>query len=233
MSMPKGDGPKAGTTFMGITGSGGRRGHAKLARHEKRTVPSMLDTSPRGNITALLAAWERGDRAAFDQAFALLYPELRGLARAQLRVSRPGGTLNPTGLLHELYLKLVGQSSLRVNDRQHFFALAVRVMRQVVVDLARRRVALKRGGAAKRLSVEGADLPLIEKAGEIVALDGALERLEALDPHLARVVEMRFFGGLSVEETAKALDISGRTVKRNWQVARAYLLNELHPEGSG
>jgi RNA polymerase sigma factor (TIGR02999 family) len=183
---------------------------------------------PAGEITALLAAWGRGDRAAFDQLFGLLYPELHRLARAQLALAGRHGTLSPTGLIHEAYLKLSGRAGLRLEDRHHFFSLAARVMRQVAVDLARQRAAAKRGGGASPVPLEEAGLAIGERAAEIVALDEALERLEALEPRLARIVELRFFAGLSVEEAAAALALSERTVKREWQKARAFLFHELH-----
>jgi len=192
----------------------------------------MADGAPAGEITALLVAWGQGDRAAFDQLFGLLYPELHRLARAQLALAGRRGTLSPTGLIHEAYLKLADQSRLRVEDRGHFFSLAARVMRQVAVDLARQRAAKKRGGGAGPVPLEQAGLAIEERAAEIVALDEALARLETLEPRLARIVEMRFFAGLSVEEAAQALALSERTVKREWQKARAFLFHELHAEGA-
>lgn len=192
----------------------------------------MSDPAPAGEITALLVAWGQGDRAAFDQLFHLLYPELHRLARAQLAMAGRRGTLSPTALIHEAYLKLADQSRLRLSDREHFFSLAARVMRQVAVDLARQRAARKRGGGAAALTLEDAGLAIEERAAEIVALDDALGRLEALEPRLARIVEMRFFAGLSVEETAQALAVSPRTVKREFQKARAFLFHELHLQGS-
>ena len=189
----------------------------------------MPDRVPAGEITALLIAWGQGDRAAFDQIFGLLYPELHRLARAQLAMAGRRGTLSPTGLIHEAYLKLAGQSRLRLEDRGHFFSLAARVMRQVAVDLARQRAAQKRGGGVGQVPLDEAGLAIEERAAEIVALDEALGRLEALDPRLARIVELRFFAGLSVEEAAEALALSERTVKRDWQKARAFLFSELHP----
>jgi len=184
-----------------------------------------------GEITDLLHAWGHGEPTAFDRLFALVYPQLQGLARAQLSFRRDG-TLSPTGLVHEAYLKLVDRSELRIEDRGHFFALAARVMRQVTVDLARQRAAQKRGGGAARLPLEEAAVAVEERAGEILALDEALARLEALDPRLARIVEMRFFAGLSIEETADTLDLSPRSVKRAWQRARAFLFREIYPEAS-
>jgi len=184
-----------------------------------------------GEVTRLLIAWRKGDEEAPRELFAVLYDELRTLARAQLNRRRQQHSLATTGLVHEAYLKLGDQSRLDLRDRGHFFALAARAMRQILLDHARRRLAGKRGGTAVRSALDEAVLAADVKADELVALDGALARLEALDPRLGRVVEMRFFGGLSVEETAEALGMSERTVKRDWEKARAFLYAELHAEG--
>lgn len=181
-----------------------------------------------GEITALLVAWGAGDRDAFDRLFSLLYADLHRLARAQLALRARRDSLGPTGLIHEAYLKLVDQARLRVEDRGHFFSLAARVMRHVAVDVARSRAAQKRGGGAPALSLDDALVPIEERAEEIVALDGALLRLETLDPRLARIVDLRFFAGLSVEETSTVLAVAPRTVKRDWHKARAFLYQELH-----
>jgi RNA polymerase sigma factor (TIGR02999 family) len=177
-------------------------------------------------ITELLAAWRGGDRDAAARLMPLVYDELRALARRQLG-GRGGETLRTTALVHEAYLKLGRRSRLVVEDRHHFFAIAARAMRQLVVDHARRRVATKRGGAERPLSLDEAEIPIVERAADILALDDALERLAEVDESLSRVVELRFFAGLSVEETAGALDCSPRTVKRDWQKARAFLYREL------
>jgi RNA polymerase sigma factor (TIGR02999 family) len=190
----------------------------------------MTDPARTGEITALLRSWGAGDRGAFDRLFGLVYEELHALARAQVRRG-PQGTLSPTGLVHEVYLRLVERSGMQLEDRRHFFALSARAMRQIVVDFARRRAADKRGGSAKPLTLDERVLALPERAAEIVALDDALGRLETLEPRLSRVVELRFFGGLSIEETAESLGVSPRTVKREWQKARAFLFAELYPEG--
>jgi RNA polymerase sigma factor (TIGR02999 family) len=188
----------------------------------------MSDDQPatRGEITRLLVSWRGGDRAAFDRLFDLVYEELRVLAHRQAR----GGSdlsFNTTAVLHEAYLKLVDQPRVEVRDRHHFFALASRAMRHILVDQARRRGAAKRGGSAEVTLPEDPAAPVQAQAEEVLAVDQALGRLEALDPRLGRIVEMRFFGGLSVEETAEALEISPRTVKRDWQKARAFLYREL------
>lgn len=177
------------------------------------------------DITELLAAWREGDREAIRELMPLVYDELRALARRQAA----GGseTLRTTALVHEAYLKLARHSHLAVQDRQHFFALAAKAMRQLVVDHARRRTAVKRGGAAGAVSLDEAQIPHQARAAEIIALDEALDRLASLDEALSRVVELRFFAGLSVEETAGVLDCSPRTVKREWRKARALLHADL------
>ena len=186
---------------------------------------------PSAEITAHLLSWRGGDREAFDRLFPLVYDELRILARRQIRRSPGERALGTTTLLHEAYLKLVDQTRVAVQDRHHFFSLAAKAMRHILVDEARRRSAHKRGGGAA--APVGADAvaaaPGIMPGGEadLVAVDRALERLEAVDPRLGRIVELRFFGGLSVEETAEALELSPRTVKRDWQKARAFLYHEL------
>src|SRR5262245_4374537 len=181
----------------------------------------------RGEITGLLIAWRAGDRSAFDRLFGLLYEELRLLARRQMRRSGRDQTLDTTSVLHEAYLKLVDPARASVEDRGHFMALASRAMRHILVVHARRRGALKRG-AGDKVALDGDPAGPVTPAGEdLVALDGALQRLEALDPRLGKVVELRFFGGLSVEEAAEALATSPRTIKRDWQKARAFLFHEL------
>jgi RNA polymerase sigma factor (TIGR02999 family) len=161
-------------------------------------------------------------------SFEALYDELHALAHRQVRRSRPGATLSTTALLHEAYLKLEGVD--RVAGREHFFALAARAMRQVLVDHARERAAQKRGGG-KIVVTLGGDEPAVEAdADELLALDSALSELASVDGRLARVVELRFFAGLSVEETAAALGTSTATVKRDWRAARAFLLAHLGPQ---
>jgi RNA polymerase sigma factor (TIGR02999 family) len=176
-------------------------------------------------ITELLAAWRGGDREAVGRLLPLVYDELRRLARR--RAARPNQTLQTTALVHEAYLKLAAHSHLAAQDRHHFFALAAKVMRQLVVDHARRCAAAKRGGNARAIALDDLHIPVDDRADEMLALDEALERLAALDETLSRIVELRFFAGLSVEETADALDCSPRTVKREWRKARALLNHDL------
>jgi RNA polymerase sigma factor (TIGR02999 family) len=178
-------------------------------------------------VTRLLIAWREGDATAPQQLFALVYEQLRTLARIQLHRRGPDHSLGATGLVHEAYLKLVGHERHELKDRGHFFALAARAMRQILVDRSRRRAAGKRGDPALRLPLDDGALPVEPRAEELLALDEALSRLEGLDPRLARFVEVRFFAGLSLEEAAELLEVSTRTAKRDWQKARAFLNREL------
>ena len=184
-----------------------------------------------GEITRLLASIGDGDRLALNRLFPIVYAELRALAHRQLAHMRPGDTLQTTALVHEAYLKLLGTARPRWRDRQHFFAVACRAMRQISVDYARSQAAQKRGGDKPALSLDERQLPLAERAYDLVQLDQALTELESLSERPAKVVELRFFGGLSIEETASVLDISERTVKREWQKARAFLFDALRRDG--
>jgi RNA polymerase sigma factor (TIGR02999 family) len=182
-------------------------------------------------VTRLLAAVGAGDRAAIDRLFEVVYAELRRIAQRQLRGAVREETLSTTALVHEAYLKLSRDAGWSVRDRGHFFALAARAMRHVLVDHARHRGRAKRGGGAVPLSLDDALVPAPERAEELLALDGALDRLESADPELARLVEWRFFAGLSVEEVAELLEVSDRTVKRRWRAARAFLYRDLAAQG--
>ena len=187
---------------------------------------------PEGEITRLLAELRGGDRSALDRLFPLVYRELHNAAHYQLAHARPGDTLSTTALVHEAYLKLVVTPRPDWADRRHFFAVAARAMRQIIVDYARRVTADKRGGGATILALDPAMLPAAERAAELVALDEALTELGGLSERLARVVELRFFAGLSVDETGAALQLSPRTVKRDWEKARAYLFRAVQ-DGAG
>ena len=183
-----------------------------------------------GEVTRLLRDIREGERSALDDLFPLIYRELHALAHRQLAARRPGQTLNSTALVHEAYLKLVGQKNAAWQDRQHFFAVAATAMRHIIVDYARHRRALKRGGNVQPtlLDEERMSVPVEGRIEEIIALDDALEQLAQIDERLVRTVELRFFGGLSVEETAELLDVSPRTVKRDWRKARAVLYQMLN-----
>jgi RNA polymerase sigma factor (TIGR02999 family) len=175
----------------------------------------------------LLQEWRRGDPAALDRLTPIVYHELRALARRHLRGERHRITLQPTALVHEAYLRLVGGGRVPWEDRAHFFGVASRLMRQVLVDHARARQAKKRGGEATLVDLTGADPAAPPRGVDVLALHAALDRLAALDATSERIVEMRYFGGLTVEETAEVLEISPATVKRDWHAARAWLLQEM------
>jgi RNA polymerase sigma factor (TIGR02999 family) len=178
-------------------------------------------------VTLLLAASRDGDPAAMARAFAAVYGELHALAHRQRARSRPGDTLSTTVLVHEAFLKLAHGAPVAVQDRHHFFALAARAMRQILVDAARARAADKRGSGIAPVELLEGDLRIDAVAVDIVALDRALDRLEAVDPRLTRLVEGRFFAGLTDPELAATLGRNERTVRRDWQRARAFLLREL------
>lgn len=182
---------------------------------------------PRGEVTRLLNALARGKTGAIDRLFPIVYNELRRLAAAAMRRERSGHTLQPTAVVHEAFLRLVAQQNVRWESRGHFFAIAAQAMRRVLVDHARRRHARKRSDTAAGVPARGAAEPSTEPSLDLVALDLALDRLTHKDPRLVRVVELRFFAGLNVDETAAAMNVSPRTVKRDWQLARAWLKREL------
>lgn len=175
-----------------------------------------------GEVTRLILEMSAGNDDALRALFPLVYEELRRIARRR-RPAGPGATVTTTELVHEAYLRLFDQTHLDFNDRRHFFAVAAMAMRQIVVDRARRRAALKRGGGAVRVELDEARLAAPDPIEEILSLDEALRRLEEMDPRLARVVELRYFGGLSVEETAEVIGMDPRTIKRDWRKARALL----------
>jgi RNA polymerase sigma-70 factor (ECF subfamily) len=179
------------------------------------------------NVTVLLDALARGDASAADRMFPLVYRELRALAARQLRRERSGHTLAPTALVHEAYLKLVGQREASWRSRGHFLAVAATAMRRVLVNHAKARRRLKRGGDRSRLEIDEIANEFERRATDLVALDGALDRLRARSPLQADIVELRFFGGLTVEQAALALDVSERSVHREWAVARAWLRGEV------
>ena len=178
------------------------------------------------DVTQLLVAWSGGDRAAIEPLMSAVYAELKRLARGQL-VRERGHTLQPTALVHEAYMKLVDQRAVDWQNRAHFFAIAAQLMRRIVLKRARRRRAAKRGGGIADLQIEEASIASDERDVDLLALDEALTRLTAMDPRQGQVVELRFFGGLSVEETAAVLCVSAGTVKREWRSAKAWLHKEI------
>jgi RNA polymerase sigma factor (TIGR02999 family) len=179
------------------------------------------------DITRLLAAWNDGDAGALDRLIDLLYPELRRIARRHLRRRRAGESLESAALADEAYLKLVRAGGIRCENRAHFLALCAQIMRRILVDHARRRGYLKRGGRALHVALDEALLAARARGIEVLELDEALVALARFDPRKSRVVELRYFGGLNIEETAEVLGVSADTVKRDWRMARAWLLAEL------
>jgi len=188
-------------------------------------------TAP-ADVTQLLALCREGDPEALERLFPVVYAELRRLARRQLDRERAGHTLQPTALVHEAYLKLVDQRSQDWQNRRHFLALAATAMRRVLVHHAEKRAAKKRGGDRGRVTLFEAAGPTEERAEDLVELDRALDRLAELDERAAQVVELRFFAGLSGAEAARVLEVSERTIERDWRSARAWLRQELGAEGA-
>ncbi len=192
-----------------------------------------MPESPQEEVTRILEEIQQGDESAVRRLFPLVYEELRRMAAAYLGRERPGHTLQPTALVHDAFLKLVGREEGQFAGRGQFFAVAARAMRRILIDHARSRKAAKRGGGAARLSLDGAlDAPAPDRDLWLVALDEALERLAVVDPRQARVVELRFFGGLTIDETARVLEVSAATVERDWAMARAWLHREMTRGGA-
>ena len=186
-----------------------------------------MATFPDKEITGLLIDWGNGDGAAFEQLIPLVYQELHRLAHQYMRRERAGNTLQTTALINEAYLKLVDYKKMRWQDRAHFFAVAAQVMRRILVERARSRQCDKRGGAAQRVSLdEAADLAL-EHAPDLIALDDALTKLATVALRKVRIVELRYFGGLNLEETAEILGVSSPTVQREWRAAKAWLYRAM------
>jgi len=188
---------------------------------------SMEDQSPRCDVTRLLADIEAGREGAESQLLPLVYDELRRVASGYMRRERPGHTLQATALVHEAYIQLVDQTRVTWRNRTHFFAVAAQLMRRILVDHARSHNAQKRGGPAPKLSLEEAAEWFEDRDVTLEALDDALNTLAQLDPRQGRIVELRFFGGLTVDETAEVLGISAPTVEREWRMARAWLHSQL------
>jgi len=182
----------------------------------------MLTLSPQ-EVTQLLADWGKGDRSALDKLLPLVHSELRRIAQRQMSQERPGHTLQATALVNEAYLKLAGQQGFDWQNRAHFFAVCAQVMRHILIDHARAHARDKRGGGAVKVSLNDALVVADDQASHFIALDEALRRLESLDPQKGKIVELRYFGGLSVDEAAEVMNISPRTVRREWQRAKAWL----------
>jgi RNA polymerase sigma-70 factor (ECF subfamily) len=185
------------------------------------------ETPPPRQVTGLLIAWGQGDESAFEQLVPLVHAELHRLAHREMGRERAGHTLQTTALVNEAYMRLIDVSRVQWKDRAHFFAMSARLMRRILVDHARARQSQKRGGDARKVTFEEALVVSAERGSDIVALDDALQALAAVDARKSQVIELRYFGGLSVEETAEALAVSADTVIRDWRLARAWLLREL------
>jgi RNA polymerase sigma factor (TIGR02999 family) len=186
-----------------------------------------MDCAPSAEITRLLRAWEGGDRGALDQLTPIVYAELHQMARRQMAGENAGNSLQPTALVNEAYLRLVEGADVHWHDRAHFFAVSATTMRRILVDAARARGAEKRGGGVVKVDLNESIDGVVDRDAELIALDEALEGLAQFDARKAQVVELRFFGGLSVEETAKVLRVSEPTVLRDWKLARAWLMREM------
>lgn len=178
-------------------------------------------------VTQLLLEWSKGEKTALDQLFPLIYDSLRRIAHRRLNSEREPHTLQTTALVHEAYLKLIDQESVKWQNRAHFFAIAAQAMRRILLDYARRRLAEKRGGRGEKVSLDDIQIDVVSTDENLIALNEALNDLAEFDEQQSKIVELRYFGGLTVEETAEVLQISPRTVHREWAMARAWLLREL------
>jgi RNA polymerase sigma factor (TIGR02999 family) len=192
----------------------------------------LMDATPKPDVTGLLGAWRSGDPLALEQLMSVIHEELRRTARHYMQLERPGHTLQTTALVNEAFLRIAGVNQVEYRDRVHFFALAAQMMRRVLVDHARSRGYLKRGAGARPVALDESRIASPERDGQVLALDDALDELTKQDPRKARVVELRFFAGLSVEETAVALDVSPQTVLRDWSLSKAWLARRMSHAGT-
>jgi RNA polymerase sigma-70 factor (ECF subfamily) len=181
-------------------------------------------------ITELLQAWSDGDEQALEKLMPVLYKELRRMAHRYMLRERPGHILQTTALINEAYLRLIGWKNARWENRAHFFGVSGQLMRKILVDFARSRNYAKRGAGARVISLQEEQAVAQGRAHDILALDEALQRLVAIDPRKSQIVELRFFGGLSLEETAEVLKVSSRTIRRDWELARVWLAREMNAE---
>jgi RNA polymerase sigma factor (TIGR02999 family) len=193
---------------------------------DRRNVPTPAD------LTDLLVGWGNGDQAALDRLMPLVYDELHRLAARQIRKELPGHTLQTTVLVNEAYLRLIDQTRVRWQNRAQFFGIAAQLMRRILVDHARNRAYLKRGGDVETVELEEVAVVSPERSAEVVAVDDALKGLASLDPRKSQIVELRFFGGLSIEETAEVLKLSPGTIMREWTLAKAWLHREISGESN-
>ena len=193
-----------------------------------------MDGNDQTGITQLLIAWSDGEREALEQLVPLVYDDLRRLAAGYMGRETPGHALQATALVHEAYVRLVDQRRVQWRNRAHFFGVAANMMRRILVDDARKRRAEKRGGAAERITLTGDDIAAPEQHDiDVLALHEALERLAAFDPQQERIVELRYFGGLTIEETAEVIGVSSATIVREWTIAKAWLRADMSGVGSG
>jgi RNA polymerase sigma factor (TIGR02999 family) len=203
---------------------------------EKRGLMAIygqdLETGGSRQVTELLVRWRKGDRHALDALIPLVYEELRHIAQHFLQREKPGHTLQSTALVHEAYVRMVGQNLPEWQSRAHFFGIAAQLMRQILVDHARARQAAKRGGDVFKISLDDSTALPEQRDLDLIALDDALKSLTELDPQQSRIVELRYFAGLTIEDTSEVLGISPATVKRDWATARAWLQREMMRGGS-
>jgi RNA polymerase sigma-70 factor, ECF subfamily len=192
-----------------------------------RLPSSLMSESAPNEITQQLIAWSKGDETALEQLIPAVYQELRRMADRCLRGENAGHSLQPTALVHEAYLRLIDQTKVEWHNRAHFFGVAAQMMRRILIDHAKAKHRAKRGGGAQRLSLDETANYTHERAAELVALDDALKELSEIDERKSRIVELRYFGGLTVEETAQVLSISDKTVMRDWNLAKAWLYQQL------
>lgn len=186
-----------------------------------------MTEDPTHQVTQLLIEWSNGDKSALNKLMPLIHKELLRLAHHYMSRERPGHTLQTTALVDEAYVRLVNRKEVRWQNRAHFFAIAAQLMRSILVDHARSHAYAKRGGGARKIELDEATVVSQERAAEVVALDDALKELASFDPQQSRIVELRFFGGLTIEETAEALGLSPATIKREWSSAKTWLYHEL------
>jgi RNA polymerase sigma factor (TIGR02999 family) len=196
-------------------------------RYMRDNTRSLMNPLPRGDITQLLIAWSNGDRDALNRLTPLVYDELRRIARSRLRQYGSDGLLQPTELVHEAYIKLIGENRIEWRNRAHFYAIAANTMRRILVNDLRKRTADKRGGDATLVSLDEGDAVSDTASVDLFVLSEAIEKLATLDERQARIIEMRFFGGMNHEEIAEAVGVSVATVKREWRAARAWLQSQL------
>ena len=199
----------------------------KIIAENDATIFGAMETFVGDNLTGLLLEWREGDKAALDRLMPLVYDELRRIAHRYVQHERDGHTLQTSALVNEAYLRFAGQRNVDWQNRSHFFAVTAQVMRHILIDHARRRRYVKHGGEARQVPIQDAVAMSLQRADELIALEEALDELSKLDSRKSQVVELRYFGGLSLEETADVLEISLMTVRRDWRAAKAWLYRRM------